>query len=320
YSLRVGATQHFDHRGLANLESRTKPLIEDASRPNGLPSERVYRTACLRERFLQLARDDDRRTVIGGEIKINARAPKANPAHPSLDHDELSVASTERRRLERRDDGVIRIAPDSKACAPRAVFDDKAGGCATARLELWLDARMARSQQGRRSRLGRGRRVARGFGGGKVRQRALPAVCSVGQEVEFRLAADKASGKKVARRPRRLRIAALRFGRIQTAEPDEPTVGQGDVEPLVDGDDLNGSGRRAAVTEGGRGKTNSRADQNEPDVGSGGGAPQPFAKSVRGAEIHAMAFPAPRARVLPGLEERKRVLVPVAQQDRAQVS
>src|SRR5208337_4979192 len=188
HSLRVGATQNFYHRGLADLESRTKPVIEDASRPYGLPSERVYWTARLRERCLQFARDDDRRTVTRGEVKIKARAPKANPAHPSLDHDKLPVASPQRRRVERRDDGVFRVAPDSEPRAPRAVLDRKADGCAAACLELRLDARIAGPQQGQGNRLDRGRRVAGSLGGRKVRQRALPPVRSVGPEGEFHLA------------------------------------------------------------------------------------------------------------------------------------
>ena len=103
--------------------------------------------ACSRERRLQLARDDDRRTGLGNEIKIKARAPKANPAHASLDHDELSVASPQRRQIGRWDDRVFPIAPDPKARAARAVFDGKPGGGAIARLELRPHPCVARRQQ-----------------------------------------------------------------------------------------------------------------------------------------------------------------------------
>ena len=80
---------------------------------------------------------------------------------------------------------------------------------------------------------------------------------------------------------------------------------------------MNSSRWRAAIAEGGRNKSKRRADQPEADVGPISEVSRRFAKSVRGAEIHAMIFHASRRSPL---KIMKRGCVPVAQQDRAQVS
>jgi hypothetical protein len=98
-SLRVGAPQNFDHLGLADLKSGTEPLIERAAHSNRLPPKHADRLTCFRERRLQLARNDDRRAVLGNKINIEIRPPKANPAHSSLDDDKLTAAPPERSAI-----------------------------------------------------------------------------------------------------------------------------------------------------------------------------------------------------------------------------
>jgi len=95
-SRRVRATQEFDHRRLADLESRTQPGVERPPHANRLAGRRIDGMSGSREGRFELSRDDDRRTALWDKVKIEARAANANPAHRSLDDDEMSVASPDR--------------------------------------------------------------------------------------------------------------------------------------------------------------------------------------------------------------------------------
>src|SRR5271154_5062833 len=139
-SCRVGATRNFDHRRLADLDSRTKTVIERAARPDRLSDQRADRSSLSREGQLQLARDHDRRTVMRNKLKIKARARKANPADHSLDDDEPAVAAPQAGQIGRLDHGEIAVAPYPQRRPARAVLDREPLGGAAAGLELRPDA------------------------------------------------------------------------------------------------------------------------------------------------------------------------------------
>src|SRR5271156_4336078 len=64
FSWPVGATRNFDHRRLADLDSRTKTVIERAARPDRLADQRADRSPLSRKGRLELAGDHDRRAVM----------------------------------------------------------------------------------------------------------------------------------------------------------------------------------------------------------------------------------------------------------------
>ena len=155
FSWRVSATRNFDHRRVADLNSRTEPVIEGAARPDRLADQRADRPSLSRQGRLQLARDDDRRTVAGDKLKIKAGARKANPSHHALDHDKSAGPAAQFRRIGRLYHGESGSRHIPSPRLARAVLDREPLGGAAAGLELRPDAGVARRQQRRGGRTGR---------------------------------------------------------------------------------------------------------------------------------------------------------------------
>ena len=153
FSWRVDATRNFDHSRVADLDSRTKPVIEGAAGPDRLSDEPADRPSRSRQGRLQLARDHDRRTIAGHKLKIKAGARKSNPSHHAFDHHKSAGPPAQLRRIGRLDHGEFRVAPYSQSPLARAVLDRQTFGGAAPGLELRPHAGVARRQQRRGGRL-----------------------------------------------------------------------------------------------------------------------------------------------------------------------
>jgi hypothetical protein len=77
---------------------------------------------------------------------------------------------------------------------------------------------------------------------------------------------------------------------LQTGEPDEASILQGDVEPLVDGDDPPGPGRRPAIRLCARCGTYRQAGETKTQTNSSAQSRKMLAKAMRRAKIHDIAF------------------------------
>jgi len=70
FSCCVGATRNFDHRRLADLDSRTKTIIEGAAGPDRLTDQRADRSSLLRQGRLPSLRAI---TIVGPSCATSSR-------------------------------------------------------------------------------------------------------------------------------------------------------------------------------------------------------------------------------------------------------
>ena len=86
----------------------------------GCPAKRAQDEAPTLERRLGLSRDHDGKSVAAAQVKINARAADANPAHHAFDDDEASVGRARGLVYPRRREGNrVRSRARGSPRAPR---------------------------------------------------------------------------------------------------------------------------------------------------------------------------------------------------------
>jgi hypothetical protein len=286
FSWRVDATRNFDHRWVADLDSRTKPVIEGAAGPDRLSDQPPDRPSLPRQGCLQFARDHDRRTIAGDKLKIKAEARKSNPSHHAFDHHKSAGAATQLRRIGRLYHGEVGVAPYPKSASARAVLDCQTFRGAAPRLKLRADAGVARRQQRCGGRVGR---PVAGIRDNEISDRPAPAVGSPGQQDEVSVTTEQSIAQEIARGLRDLGLASIGIGRVEPAEPNGSTVAQLDVEALIDVDRLNAPARPTASRK--RGGGESDGDKPGAHAGEAPGAPDRCAAAVCEAEIHAKGMP-----------------------------
>ncbi len=124
----------------------------------------------------------------------------------------------------------------------------------------------------------------------KIREHPSPPVRSAGQQFELDLSPNETIGKKFSGSFRGLGRAPGGIGDLQTRKPDNPSVLDSDVKPLVDRDDAPGPGRRATVrvdaSAGPERQTGDPEAQGEPRACAHDLSPE----AMRKGQIHASGF------------------------------
>ena len=278
-----GAPRNFDHCRVDDLDSRTKPVIEGAARPDRLADHAGNRTTLSRQSRLQLARNHDRRTVAGDELKINARPREANPSHHAFNHHKSAGPAAELVRVGRLYHGELRIAPYSRFLLARLLFDHQPLDGAATGLEVGPHPGIACREQRRRGRAGGP--VPR-IGDDEIGDRPAPAIGSAGQLDKVGSSTGQAVAQERMGAIRDLRRAAFSVGHVQPAKPHDSAIAEFNIETLIDADHLHVSGRPAASRKARGGENDGRqrhASAAEPASGVG----ERCAGAVRKAKIHA---------------------------------
>ena len=208
------------------------------------PARAVKRSAGRLERRLRLARGDDRKGAAPAQIKIEARAAEANPAHHALDDDEAPVAPRQcgERRRRRARHNRDRARRQVLSRAPRIPGRVGRPRSRASRIPAEPAPGRRRSAPRRRRRARRRKRARRGR---RARGPSGRAAAETSDSAASR--PTKRFASSVARRRRQRRVAARRKreGRGRRACSVRPSA-SAISPPFVDRGGLNRPRRRAA--------------------------------------------------------------------------